>query len=243
MVKKGWALWLQRASAIAGWPRRYIHSMCRPNTAKAAPTPAVTAAIRGTPAVSSSSAAPAPAGPSGRDGHFSADRYRGIDAAVGNHAGRDGSGFGAAQSPSHRGDRGASRGGGYLPGGGLHAPATSSMGWPEGDSLHSGQEASASDKADAHELARPVKQRAAPPRHTPADPQADHVSETVNFKTGTSGRKLSPSWCAARSRASGAGSRVASRLEEGPDSLALTGIVPSSSRGRRVSLPTRIARP
>ena len=47
--------------AIAGRPRRYIHSMCRPNARKATTTPAATAAGSGTPAVSSSNAVPTPA--------------------------------------------------------------------------------------------------------------------------------------------------------------------------------------
>src|SRR6516162_9256794 len=46
---------------MADRPRRYIHSMCRPYAEKATTTPAATAAIRGTSAVSSSRAAPTPA--------------------------------------------------------------------------------------------------------------------------------------------------------------------------------------
>ena len=57
-------------------------------------------------------------GAAGRDGHVPADRYRGVDAAVGDRAGGDGGGAGAAQPCSHRGDRGAWRGGGHLPRGG-----------------------------------------------------------------------------------------------------------------------------
>ena len=57
-------------------------------------------------------------GAAGRDGHVLADRYRGVDAAVGDRAGGDGGGAGAAQPSSHRGDRGAWRGGGHLPRGG-----------------------------------------------------------------------------------------------------------------------------
>ena len=57
-------------------------------------------------------------GAAGRDGHVPADRYRGVDAAVGDRAGGDGGGAGAARPSAHRGDRRAWRGGGHLPRGG-----------------------------------------------------------------------------------------------------------------------------
>jgi hypothetical protein len=56
-------------------------------------------------------------GPPGRDSHVLADRYRGIDALVGDRAGGDGSSSGAAQPPCHRRDRRPWRGGGHLSGG------------------------------------------------------------------------------------------------------------------------------
>ena len=46
--------------AIAGWPRLYIQSMCRPNAAKATTMPTATAADRGAPAAFSKRAVPAP---------------------------------------------------------------------------------------------------------------------------------------------------------------------------------------
>ena len=58
---------------------------------------------------------PGGGGAAGRDGHVLADRHRGLDAAVGDGAGGDGSSSGAAQPDCHRGDRWAWRGGGHLP--------------------------------------------------------------------------------------------------------------------------------